>query len=313
MTVSDKFDQENIIFVGGAPRSGTTLVQRILSAHSLIYGGPEFDLLPEIVKLRNIFLEKIEAGRIDSYLNNDEADEVIRQFVMAIFRKKIGRENNKKYISEKTPFNITVFPELIRIFPRSHFIFVMRDPRAIVASLMEVGMKYRRDKREPPEFARNTLFAIEHINEFWARGGQTLASSDRVHVVYYEDVVLSPEATIRGLMQNIGLPYEVQITNIKDKKMDIAGYKTGEQYWYTVDQLQKGIEDGSLEKWKSILTGYDLYLISKYIGRLPGITDRYRFNSERKLQWFVRGFMEAQMIRLRNKVLDIGRKIGRHI
>jgi hypothetical protein len=59
------------IFVGGAPRSGTTLVQRILGAHSLVYAGPEFDLVPEIIRLRNQFIQKIIAGRISAYMDEN--------------------------------------------------------------------------------------------------------------------------------------------------------------------------------------------------------------------------------------------------
>ena len=42
------------IFVGGAPRSGTTLVQNMLDSHPDILGGPEFIHIPDIINLRHI-------------------------------------------------------------------------------------------------------------------------------------------------------------------------------------------------------------------------------------------------------------------
>ena len=59
-----------LIFVGGSPRSGTTLVQRILDCHPEIYGGPEFDFVPSIVDLFQTMRKSIGSGRIDAFLDD---------------------------------------------------------------------------------------------------------------------------------------------------------------------------------------------------------------------------------------------------
>ena len=53
---------EQFIFVGGAARSGTTLVQNILDSYPYIIGGPEFRNIPSIIKLRNELHESIAGG-----------------------------------------------------------------------------------------------------------------------------------------------------------------------------------------------------------------------------------------------------------
>ncbi|MGB0109821.1 MAG: sulfotransferase, partial [Terriglobales bacterium] len=58
-----------LIFVGGSPRSGTTLVQRVLDCHPEIYGGPEFDFVPPIVDLFQEMRRSIRSGRIDAILD----------------------------------------------------------------------------------------------------------------------------------------------------------------------------------------------------------------------------------------------------
>ena len=49
-----------LVFVGGSPRSGTTLVQGVLNHHLKVYGGPEFDFIPSIAELYQKLLRGLE-------------------------------------------------------------------------------------------------------------------------------------------------------------------------------------------------------------------------------------------------------------
>ena len=87
--MKDRFKGKGLIFIGGAPRSGTTLVQRIVNAHPEVYGGPEFDLVPEIIKLKKIFDKKIQSGRINAFLDLEDADIVFSELIKnLLFIKK---------------------------------------------------------------------------------------------------------------------------------------------------------------------------------------------------------------------------------
>lgn len=295
------FNQHYLIFVGGAPRSGTTLVQRVLAAHSMVYGGPEFDLIPEIVRLRNQFINKVESGRISTYLDKDGVDNAFRKFLLAIFHKKI-RETGKVYFSEKTPANLEVFPELLEIFPDALFIYVMRDPRAIVASLLEVGNRYRKDDKLSPVFTRSARRAIDYINHLWAKGGSVLSKSNKVFLVYYEDIVSNAYSTIEGLANFIGLPFEEGTISIQDKEWDLPhNISSGNGYTYTKEQLREGINDGALNKWQSVLTNYDQYLIDKHLIRMPGVTERYDLSVNHHMGWVLKdslGTFWARLIKL---------------
>lgn len=303
-----------LIVVGGAPRSGTTLVQRILDSHSLIYGGPEFDLLPEIMRLRSRFLDEIRAGRISEYLNEENANAIFESFLVSLFQKKVG-EIGKVYLSEKTPSNLEAFPELRACLPNAHFIFVMRDPRAIVASMLEVGRRYVKDLKigalvqvvkqvvsgretdalqtkypslpVPPPFTRNTRRAIEYINYLWMRGNKARDGADNILVVYYEEIVEQPEKAIRRIMDFLQIPFEESLLNIQERKWDMPKFQSGEQYWYTREQLQTPIENASLQKWREVLGSYDLYLIHKHLICIPGLTDRYDLQVQGRPWWVI--------------------------
>lgn len=295
--MTTKLEQSRLIFVGGAPRSGTTLVQRILGAHSQVYAGPEFDLVPQIMELRNQFLQKIEAGRISTYLDAQATNDVFERFILAIFQKKASK-TNKSYLSEKTPSNIEVFPELQDCLPNAKYIFVVRDPRAIVASLLEVGRKMRADSIDAPAYLRRTRYAVEFVNMMWEKGRQALLK-DHVLLLHYEDIISDTESTVRKLSAFVGIPFEEAMLQIQSSKWDAPEFKAGEAYWYTKEQLEMAISKQSTEKWKENLSAYDLYLIDHKLKRIPEITGRYSFEVSSSLPWGAVDLFERILIQLR--------------
>lgn len=300
------------IFVGGVPRSGTTLVQRILGAHSLIYAGPEFDLVPEIIKLRSLFLQKINDGRISAYLDNDYVNKLFESFLITVFQKKIT-ETGKTYISEKTPSNIEVFSELQECLPNAHYIFVMRDPRAIVASMLEVGRKYRSDVRVPPNFTKNTRCAVEFINLLWKKGNEALLKSKNIQVVFYEDIIGNPRKTIKTITNFLGIPFEEGLLNIQDSDWEMPAFKSDEGYWYTKEQLKGVIRKDAVEKWLTVLTAYDLFLIDRHLMRIPALTDRYRLEVTGSLRLIMQDYIGTCWAQLRKLLMKAGAKLYRLI
>ncbi len=94
-----------LIFVGGSPRSGTTLAQRILDCHPEIYGGPEFDFVPPIVDLFQQMRTSIRSGRIDAILDEKGLVHAFRGLLVALLLPKLQAEG-VSYLSEKTPSNV---------------------------------------------------------------------------------------------------------------------------------------------------------------------------------------------------------------
>lgn len=301
-------DTSKIIFIGGAPRSGTTLVQRIVGSHSLVYGGPEFDLVPEIVRLRNRFHGSVESGRISKYLSPQEVDDLFAKFVALAFSYKLKKLAGKMYVSEKTPTNISVFPELAAMFPDSHLIFVLRDPRAVVASMLQVGERFRKDGKVPPFITRSVRAAIEYINDCWSAGIKVVGRSRNVHVVYYEDIVSSPEETIRKLADGLGLDFEQGMIAVNE--YDSPEFKGGERYWYTEERLRAPIMQDSITIWREQLTKYQEYVICRRILRFKEI-DRYALSQggmlHHKLVEFIANLPWAILSATRKAVIKFGK------
>ena len=301
---------ENIIFIGGAPRSGTTLIQRIIASHSRVYGGPEFDLVPKIIELRNIFLSSVENGRISKYLTTDDVNDLFSHFLEKTFNYKIEKTPNKTHISEKTPSNIMVFSELAEIFPHSHLIFVLRDPRAIVASMLEVGRRYKKDGKIPPFFTRNVRSAIQYINECWDAGHASLDKCKNVHLVYYEDVVTLPLESVKKLMTQLDLPFEDGLLDMK--AYDMSEFKSGEQFWYSQEKLGAPISGESVEAWQQKLTPYEVFIINKRISRFHTIS-RYNLKNSVSLVEFIIESITHKIWCVRYKIRTTLIKLGKSV
>jgi hypothetical protein len=143
-----------LAFIGGVPRSGTTLLKRIFDSHPKIYCGPEFGHLPRICEHYSLMKKGIEIGRLKSYSNTEELKLYFRNFILS-FTSNIVRDYSVDLFAEKTPDNLKVFPYLHELFPTAHLIHVVRNPFDVVSSYLKVGKRKKKQiRRFSPFFIR---------------------------------------------------------------------------------------------------------------------------------------------------------------
>src|SRR5262249_41720396 len=182
-----------LVFVGGSPRSGTTLVQRILNCHPEIYGGPEFDFVPPIADLFQLMRKSISSGRIDAILDEPGLVHAFRSLLVALLLPKLQAEG-VSFLSEKTPSNVLPFAWLEDCVPEAKKILVVRDPRDVVYSMVEVGRRQRLRRGHASGFVRDTVAAVNYMNRCLTAGAALAEISDNCLVIHYEDVVSEPLA-----------------------------------------------------------------------------------------------------------------------
>ena len=140
------------IFVLSLPRSGSTLVQRVLAAHDEIATAAEpWLLLPHGYALHERgmaaeYTQPIAARAIQEFVHhlpNGEADywTAMRGFVLELYAKASGPEAT--YFLDKTPRYHYVTAELFQLFPDAKVIFLWRNPLAVVASIVDTWAKGR--------------------------------------------------------------------------------------------------------------------------------------------------------------------------
>jgi hypothetical protein len=211
------------LFVVGCPRSGTTLLQRMLDANPLLAVSNDPHFIP--------FAPGVGAGldppvteelvdwllryRTFARLGLDErtvraaaaSAATYRQLVAALY-DAFGRERGKLLAGEKTPRYVRYLPLLHALFPGARVIHIVRDGRDVALSTLD----WARPDRGPGRFRlwREHPLAVCALSWHWhvttgMRDGTRLG--DLYSEVRYEDLVANPERTLRRLTAGVGLPF----------------------------------------------------------------------------------------------------------
>lgn len=145
---------KNLIFLLGLPRSGTTLLQRVLSAHPEVASLAEpWVLLPLVTCFdaqitrsaygHNVLGKAIADLKVEAGCFQQQYDHHIRSFINEIYTPLRG---SKKYFLDKTPRYFLIAEELHRLFHDAKFIYLFRNPIDIYDSVIETFHEGRLDR-----------------------------------------------------------------------------------------------------------------------------------------------------------------------
>jgi hypothetical protein len=215
-----------MFFVIGSPRSGTTMLMRMLNVHEDIYTRPEPHLLTPLAHLG--YYAYVDKAPYDQFqaaqsvkgfvadLPGGEQDHVdaLRAYSDTMYGRML-EPTGKKYFLDKTPAYALILPFLAKVFPRAKYVVLTRHPFAIFSSFAK-------------SFFDNDWEAAHHFNPILERYVPALARFIRredvpFYHVRYENLVADPEGQMRALCETIDLPYQESMINYGDKKVDGKG------------------------------------------------------------------------------------------
>ena len=196
------------IFIGGAGRSGTTLLRVMLDSHPRISCGPELKVGPAVLELWQRLRGPWSTGLVARGAAPDQVDALFRDLLLGLVAAGPAPAP-KPRLAEKTPHNVFWFRELGQLFGDAAFVHVVRNGYDVVASLLRVD--WRGPDGERLEYTRDPAAAAR----YWAAAVTAgLDAADepllagRLHVVHYEELVTEPEATLRRLLGFLGEPWD---------------------------------------------------------------------------------------------------------
>jgi len=140
-----------VVFIIGAPRSGTTWVQQMLGAHPSIVTSQETDLLNRYIEpLCHAWNRDLATNQkrrfkgLGAVLTQDEFDEWIVRSIATVYQKVRSLKSSASVVLDKNPTYSLKTKLICRYLPQAHFIHVLRDGRDVVASMLAASTGWGR-------------------------------------------------------------------------------------------------------------------------------------------------------------------------
>jgi hypothetical protein len=237
------------IFLLSLPRSGSTLVQRILASHPEISTAPEpWLLLPLVFAMREsgawARYGHVPAARaireFAARLPNGDEDYVVelRRFILALYRK--ASEGPTKYFLDKTPRYHFIAEELRRIFPDARLVFLWRNPLSVAASIVAT---WGNGKWRPDRWKVDLLEGPGNLVAAYEREAEDACA------VRYEDLIRDPLGEWPRVFGYLGLDFDASSLELPPSLDTPArmGDRTGSGRY-------RGLSTEPLDKWRSVLS-----------------------------------------------------------
>lgn len=215
------------VFVIGMPRSGTTLVARILTAHSQVAGGGELEFWNQAF-LRH--RQAVLAGRF----GGDDARRLAEQYlaVLAAIDPAAVR------VVDKMPGNFVHVGLMHAIFPHARFIHVQRHPVDTCLSIyfQNFSLQHR--------YATDRAHLVARYRHYQGlmRNWKALLPPDRLLDLNYEALVADQTTWTRRLLEFVGLPWE---SACLDFQLSAGAVQTASNW-----QVRQPMYRSSLERWR---------------------------------------------------------------
>jgi len=222
----EKFSKDLMpIFIVGMPRSGTTLVEQIISSHSKVTGAGELAFAAQ-------FGAAIATGITEA--NNESLLNFRSKYLTKL--KSVSNEN--LIITDKMPQNFRYIGLLAAAFPEAKIIHVKRNPAAVCWSNYKqyfvsknIGYCYAIDD----VISYHKLY--ENLMDFWIN---TL--SNRIYKLDYELLTVNQESETRQLIEYLGLDWDEKCLSPQNNMRSVATASNV--------QVRKKVYRGSSEQWR---------------------------------------------------------------
>lgn len=306
------------VFITGCPRSGTTMLASMLGNGDSCFATPESDFFINFIYKylpnsfsnvrKDVFLRylsnnyRFKQWNINA-VNIDELPESIDysnfntviENTIALFLKHHTETNIKEGIRiDHTPSSIKYFQTLIELFPKSKFIFIVRDPRAVYASVKGL------------DWGANSPLRLSEIWREYVMCYFTLQKlfPDKVHLIKYEDILKDPREKLKELCGFLQINYN-------DSMLDGTGFKIPD---YTVSQhalVGKKPDKKRIEKWKEELNRNEVLIIESICKSIMSVFNynvslnvHYRIHVKDKIKTFIRESIYYIKNRINKKIRE---------
>lgn len=218
--------EKKLIFVIGSPRSGSTLLQRMLGSHSEIFTCPEphimtplahlgyyhtvekapYDHLRGVEAIRD-FVDRLPSGEID-YLD------ACRAYTDVLYSKRL-QDSGKSFFLDKTPAYALILNFVAKVYPRAKYVVLTRHPVAVFSSF--ANSFFEGDYQAANDFNPILNRYVPAIARFLSEKPVPL-----IHL-HYENLVQTPQEEMNKVLNFLDLPFEESVVEYGMKDHDNKG------------------------------------------------------------------------------------------
>lgn len=226
------------IFIVGLPRTGTTLVDRILSSHPEVSSAGELNIFAELIKQKTGTLSNFVMDA-ETFLKTDQLDlSDVGQSYLDSARKRAAPA---KFIVDKMPLNVFYAGLIHRAIPNARIIALRRGAMDSCLSNFRQLFSTQQSYYNYTYDLDDTAWFYRQFEGLVAHWRQTLPA-DRFMEVRYEDIVFDQNNQTRRLLEFCDLDWDEACLNFHENKAPVSTASSV--------QVRQPLYSGSIGRWK---------------------------------------------------------------
>ena len=229
------------VFIVGMPRSGTSLVEQILSSHPQICGAGESVLLARLDREAAAISGK---GSYPAY--GGSLDPAVGNRLARHYLQRLNRVNHDEppasHLTDKQPTNFHYVGLIFELFPNARVVHCQRHPLDVVLSC------YQQDFVSP---TMNFTFSLNKLAHYYATYQQLMNHwqrlfGEKILQLDYQHLVEEPERQARRLIDYLDLPWDKACLQFHTNR---RGVRTA-----SLAQVRRPLYRDSLDRWRELQT-----------------------------------------------------------
>lgn len=251
----------SLFFIVGCPRSGTTLLRRMLDAHPDVAVAPETFFMRHFWEQRDAYGDLSHDAVLDQLVDDLTATPAFEELgleedafraavhraprrwktVFRVLLQQFAERRDARFVGEKTPNHVLSIPTLHRWFPEARFVHLVRDPRAVSNSWRTVPWSSEYRWRDAEVWV-----------EFVEAGREAEASGAPVTSLHFEALVRSPEEELRAVCEGLDLPYDDRMLSFHEQEPATVDVEREPWKERATDPIDPTVAD----RWRDELSGH---------------------------------------------------------
>lgn len=254
---------KRIVFLVGAPRSGTTWLQLMLARSAQVATVNEthlFDVyLRSLLDGHRSFSRDLRTIGLSPLFSEAEYLDILRTLASTVLVRILGTKPEATVILEKTPSHVRVWRDILKVFPNACFLHIVRDPRAVVASLNAARKSWGRDWIASMLVDNCAMWSAS------VRDGRAIAAATKNYFeIRYEDLRSDAAKKLLAIFHWMDVQSSLDECLQIVRDTDIEKLRSGEitnAPWAMSSEPQGFYREGKADAWRQELSERETFVV----------------------------------------------------